>query len=145
MRTTIGANYEAALRDLNLSYSEYYVPYATSAMSCETLNANQEKLSKQIQGWNDILGSLTYGLFSGDREKATNIGKILDIQTTKLEGYLSESEKCLMITAAGNGTEPIAEVPPPAGGSSNNSLLWIAVAVGGFFLVRKFSKRKRRR
>lgn len=147
---TIGKNFENALSDIRNSVagSEYYIPLATTAMSCDELTSNHKALNDQIQMWMDRIDSLEYKLFSGDKEAAKNMGAIIAILSERTGKYAELlSSKCGqtmtndLLTGGDGSTQPPAVTNPEIAKKGINPL----ILIGGAGLIIYFVNRKKRR
>lgn len=146
-RATIG-EYEAALRDINNPESSHFIAPPESWQSCDELITGINFLTNEIQFWTTKLNSLRYGFLSGDRETADNIGKILQVQNTKLQLYQQAHQiKCLSVqpvqTAA--PVEPVPEVGPGTSGNGSSFIFPLLLLAGGIWLINRRRMRNRKR
>ncbi len=139
----IGAHYENALAALDIPGSEFYVPYPTDAMSCDSIEANIQLLNTFIGIWNQRLRDAEHE-FIRSKETIDNCQTIIKNLSTKLGGYMVRRDVCnapVVITPpvdnTGEDTGDQTGGDTSGGGSSNNTLLWLAVVgVAGYAIYR---------
>lgn len=140
MTATIGKYYATALQYLNDSAkSEYYVADASAQMSLSMLQANAKRLSDQLAMWNDRL------INSSNAKEITNIGKIVETQSAKLDVYnrlISEKDGDNIPDEInyGGGNEGNNNNPsplPPVSNNKNNTALLMGGALLLILLLKK--------
>jgi hypothetical protein len=141
---TIGANFENALAAIDQPGSEFYVPYPTNEMSCDSVAANIQLLNTFINVWNGRLRDAERQLIRS-RETISNCQTIIRILSTKLGQYQVKEQACL---------NPVIIEPVPVpdetntneenenGGSGGSSWL-LPVALGAAAILFIRSRRKR--
>lgn len=151
--STIGAHYENALSALDVPGSEFYVPYPSDAMSCDSIAANIQLLNTFIGIWNQRLRDAEHE-FIRSQTTINNCQTIIKNLSTKLGGYMARQDVC---------NNPVVVVVPPVlpgddggdqsgdnsgdqSGGGSNTMLWVAViGLAGFAIYRgsRMNKPKR--
>ena len=145
-RTTVG-EYEAALREIANPISEDYISDPNSTMSCDELVVGINYITSRVQLWTTRLNSLQYKTFSGDRETAANISKILQVLNVKLQLYQTAHQiKCLNVQAAPQPVivDPSLEVIP-SNGSGGSMILPLLLLAGGIWFISRKKRRSQRK
>jgi hypothetical protein len=149
---TIGANFENALAAIDQPGTEFYVPYPTDEMSCDSVAANMQLLYTFINVWNDRLREAERQLIKS-RATIDNCKKIILILSTKLGQYQVKDQVCKNPVVI----EPPVYVEEPAPGentngeggensSGSNSLLWpLALGAAAILFIRSRRNKNVRR
>jgi hypothetical protein len=132
------ADYSAELRDINKqSVSPWFVPTVDfMTMSCDTMKKNYDKLANQVSMWEIRLAS-------AGADSKSNLEKIVELQSKKMEGYRSALNDCADIAAqlaSDSNPDAIAAAmkaaEAPLGDDKKKKLVKILLlGMGGFFLL----------